>query len=358
MKNNYRILAINPGSTSTKMAVYENGKELLRTNIEHSANELAVFPRIGDQYDMRKSGILSYLQASNIPVSTIDAIASRGAPLPPIKGGAYLINEKMAERIRVRPYIEHASNLAVLIGFDLSKEWNIPAYIYDGISTDELSDISRISGMPSIPRKSLVHTLNMKAVCRKVALKWNRDYETITAIVAHLGGGITLSIHQNGKMIDVVSDDEGPFSPERAGRVPCNQLIIECYSGQYDLQTMKKMSRGRGGLVAHLNTNSALEVEKKIKEGDEKAKLIYEAMAYQVAKSIGELATVVEGKVDGIILTGGIAYSNTITDWITKRVRFIAPVEIIPGENELESLALGVERVLLGKEDAHTYDLE
>lgn len=352
-----KILAINPGSTSTKIAVYENETEKFKINIEHSVDELAKYNSVVEQYDLRKDTILKVLADKNFDISELNAIAARGGALPPIKGGAYKINDAMVDLLTHRPAAEHASNVAALIAYDIAEQLGIPSYIYDAISADELDGISRISGMPSIPRASLCHVLNMRAVCQKVAEAHQRKYSDMNIIVAHLGGGITLSIHKQGKMVDIVSDDEGPFSPERAGRVPCRDLLDMCYSGKYDHKTMRKMLRGKGGLVAYTGTSSAVEVEAKIKEGDANAKLVYEAMALQIAKGIGELATVVKGKIDVIVLTGGIAHSKMFTAWIAERVEFIAPVEIVPGENELESLALGVRRVLRGEEKAHEFDL-
>jgi len=257
--------------------------------------------------------------------------------------------------LKYRPLREHVSNVAAGIAYEIAGELGIPAYIYDGISVDEFEDIARISGMPAIERHSLVHTLNMRAVAIKTAAAIGRHYADLNLIVAHLGGGITISVHRQGKMIDIVSDDEGPFSPERAGRVPCQQLVDLCFSGQYDHRTVVRMMRGNGGLVAYLGTTDAIEVEKRIAGGDQKAELVYQAMAYQVAKGIGELATVVNGKVDAIILTGGLAHSKMLTGWIAARVEFIAPVRIVPGENELEALAHGVYRVMAGEEAAHEF---
>lgn len=357
MTDMIKILAINPGSTSTKIAVYENETEKFKINIEHSAEDLAKYNSVAEQYDMRKNTILKVLSDNNFNVSELSTIAARGGALPPIKGGAYKINDAMVDLLAHRPFAEHASNVAALIAFEIAEQLNIPCYIYDAISSDELDDISRISGMPALPRTSLCHVLNMRAVCRKVAEAKQREYADMNIIVAHLGGGITVSLHEQGKMVDIVSDDEGPFSPERAGRVPCRSLIDMCYSGKYDHKTMRKMLRGNGGLVAYTGTSSAVEVEARIKDGDENAKLIYEAMASQIAKGIGELATVVKGKVDVIVLTGGIAHSRMFTAWIAERVQFIAPVEIVAGENELESLALGVLRVLRREEKAHEFNL-
>lgn len=357
MSDVIKILTINPGSTSTKIAVYENETEKFKINIEHSAEELAKYNSVAEQYDLRKNTILKVLAEINFNVSELNAIAARGGTLPPAKGGAYKINDAMVDFLTHRPLAEHASNVAALIAYEIAGQLNIPSYIYDAISSDELDDISRISGMPTLPRTSLCHVLNMRAVCRKVAEAHNKKYSEMNIIVAHLGGGITISVHKEGKMVDIVSDDEGPFSPERAGRVPCRSLIDMCYSGRYDHKTMRKMLRGNGGLIAYTGTSSAIEVEARIKGGDENVKLIYEAMASQVAKGIGELATVVKGKVDVIILTGGIAHSKMFTEWVIERVQFIAPVEIVAGENELEALALGVLRVLRGEETAHEFNL-
>lgn len=351
----YKILAINPGSTSTKIALYEDTKELFKKNIEHSSEEISKYKNITDQYEMRYEAIMNLLKEMNFDINELSAVVGRGGPLPPVKSGAYRVNESMVERLAKNPVIEHASNLGAIIANVISKPLNIPAFIYDSIAVDELQDIARISGMADIERESLVHTLNMRAVAIKMAQKLGKAYEDCNLIVAHLGGGISLSIHNKGKMVDIISDEEGPFSPERSGRVPCKRLIEMCYIN--DKNTMKKKLRGNGGLVSYLGTNSALEVEKRIANGDKEAKLVYEAMAYQVAKGIGELATVVDGDVDAVIVTGGIAYSKMITEWITKRVKFIAPVEIVPGENELEALAFGALRVLKGEEKAHEYNL-
>jgi butyrate kinase len=357
MSDVVKILAINPGSTSTKIAIYENETEKFKVNIEHSVEELAPYHTVVEQYDLRKAAVLNTLRDNHFDIKELAVIAARGGLLPPLKGGAYRVNEAMVEQLKYRPKAEHASNVAALIAFELAAQLNIPAFIYDAISADELTDIARISGMPALPRASLCHVLNMRAVARKVAEAKRKKYIELNIIVTHLGGGITSSLHQQGKMVDIVSDDEGTFSPERAGGVPCRDFLDLCYSGKYDHLTMRKMLRGKGGLAAYLGTSSAIEVEKRIANGDDQAELIYQAMAYQIAKGIGELATVVNGKIDAIILTGGIAHSKLLTSWIAERVSFIGPVEIVPGENELESLALGALRVLRGEEQAHVYHL-
>lgn len=352
----YKILAINPGSTSTKLALYEDEIKILSETLDHPVDEIEKYERVQDQFEMRKEAVITFLSDNNFDIKELSAVVGRGGLLPPVQSGAYEVNEVMVDRLKNNPVVEHASNLGALIAYEIAKPLNILACIYDSVAVDEMSDIARISGMPDIPRVSFSHALNSRAMAMKVAKKYKREYKDMNFIVAHLGGGISLSAHRKGKMVDIISDDEGPFSPERAGRVPCKKLIDLCYSGKYDKRTMHKKLRGKGGISAYLNTLDAREVEKMIEDGNEEAKLVYEAMAYQIAKGIGDLATVVEGDVDAIVITGGIAYSNMMTSWIERRVKFIAPVEIMPGENELESLALGALRVIKGEEKARNYE--
>lgn len=351
----YRILAINPGSTSTKIAIYENETEVFCKTLNHPAEEMEKYTKVADQFQMRKEVIFSFLQENGFDVHDLSAVVGRGGMLKSVKTGAYLVNEQMVEELRTNPYMEHASNLGALIAYEIANMAGVPAYIYDSVRSDELTDIARISGMPDISRTSTSHVLNSRATAMKVAEEYQQKYQDLNFIVAHLGGGISLSVHEKGRIIDIVSDDEGPFSPESAGRVPCRQLIQLSYSGQYDLRTMMKKQRGNSGLKGYLQTVDAREVENMIDSGNEYAKLIYEAMAYQVAKSIGELSTVLKGNVDAIVITGGIAYSGLITSWIKERVDFIGPVEIVPGENEMEALTLGALRVLKGEEEAARY---
>ncbi len=352
---NYRILAINPGSTSTKIAVYDNEKQLLVKAINHKIEDLEVYERIQDQFEMRKNEVLKYLKENDIDLNSINAIVGRGGLLPPVKSGAYLVNEEMIDRLVNRPILEHASNLGAIIAYEISKPLGINAYIYDSVSVDELTDVARLSGIKDMDRDCLSHALNSRAMAIKYAKNNNKKYEELNLIVAHLGGGISLSIHEKGKMVDIVSDDEGPFSPERSGRVPCKKLIDRCFSGNYTHREMLKTIRGKGGISSYLGTIDVRKVEEMINEGNENAKLVHDAMTYQIAKGIGELATVVCGNVDAIILTGGMAYSKLITDNIKKRVEFISEVCVIPGENELEALSLGILRVLRKEEDAKTY---
>lgn len=351
----FKLLVINPGSTSTKIAIYENEKETFKTTIDHPADELEKYPTVMDQYKMRKDNIVEFLEKEGIDINALSAVVGRGGLLPPVHSGAYKVNEAMIERLKKKPVAEHASNLGAAIANEIAHSVGVEAYIYDSVAVDELEEHTRVSGMPEIERASLIHALNMRAAAIKTCEKDGVVYKDTNLIVAHLGGGISLSVHSGGKMIDIVSDDEGPFSPERAGRVPCRALIQMCYSGEYDKQTMNKKLRGKGGLVAYLGTVDAREVETRIESGDKEAEKIYYAMATQIAKGIGELATVVDGDVYKIVITGGIAYSKMMTEWIVKKVKFIAPVEILAGENELESLALGVLRVLRHEEEAYTY---
>ncbi|MDF2788388.1 MAG: butyrate kinase, partial [Neobacillus sp.] len=335
----YKILVINPGSTSTKIAIYENEQEIFCETIEHDAEVIEKFDRVQEQFEMRKDIVLFHLKNKGYNINKFSSVVGRGGMLPSVKSGAYRVNEAMVDRLKNNPIFEHASNLGALIAYEIANLIFVPAYIYDSVRVDELEDIARISGMPDLPRTSTNHVLNSRAMAMKTAKKYGHDYHEMNFVVAHLGGGISVNIQKKGKMVDIIADDEGPFSPERAGRVPCKSLIDQCYSGIFDRDSMHKKLRGNGGLKAYLNTHDARVIEKRIRDGDLYAKQVYEAMAYQVAKGIGEMATVVDGEVDFIILTGGIAYSEMFTQWIVKRVKFIAPVEIIPGENEMESLA-------------------
>lgn len=352
----HKILVINPGSTSTKVALYESDKKIFSKTIDHSVEALAPYERVQDQFEMRKGVILEWLKENGVKIEELSAVVGRGGMVPRVESGAYLVNKTMVNRLKNNPVVEHASNLGALVAYEIAESIGISAYIYDSVRVDELKSIARISGMKEIPRTSTSHALNSRAMALKLAKKLGKSYSELNLIVAHLGGGISLSVHEKGRMVDIMSDDEGPFSPERSGRVPCKALIDCCYSGEFDQKTMHQKLRGKGGLKAYLNTADAREVEKMIGDGNQEAAEIYEAMAYQVAKGIGEMATVVEGNVDAIIMTGGIAHSSMLTEWIRKRVAFIAPVEIMPGENEMEALALGTLRVLLGEEQAKHYE--
>lgn len=355
MKN--KILVINPGSTSTKIAVYNDEIEIFEQSITHKQEELDNYDEIYDQYEMRKQLILLTLKNKNIQLDSLDAIAARGGLLPPAEAGAYEVNDDMVYQLRYHPQNEHASNLGAIIADSISKQLGIKSYIYDPVTVDELEPIAKITGLPEMERKGMGHNLNMRAAAIKYSQSIKKEYSNMNLIVAHLGGGITLSLHNNGRMIDMISDDEGPFSPERAGGLPIFQVIEMSTSSECDFKGMMRKVRNRGGLKAYFDTTDSREVEALVKTGDKYAGLIYEAMAHNTAKNIGKLAVVLSGKVDAIILTGGIAYSDMFTKWIENRVDFIAPVVKIPGENEMEALAFGILRVLKGEEKVKQFTL-
>ena len=351
----FSILAINPGSTSTKISLFENQDVVFESNIHHDADKLAPFPRIVDQYELRRDSIVDLLQANNINIESLDAVVGRGGLLKPLESGTYTVNTTMMDELRQPGAREHASNLGVLIANELAQTANARAFTVDPVAVDELDPIARISGLAEIKRKSLSHALNIKAVSRRAASEMDVRYEDLNLIVAHLGGGISVTAHRKGRMVDVVGGiDSGPFSPERAGSLPITELIDLCYSG-IEKNDLKKKLAGKGGLISYLGTNSAIEVSNRIKEGDEEALLVAHAMAYQIAKSIGSMSTVLHGDVDAVLLTGGCAYWNELTDWITERVSKIAPVKVYPGENEMIALAQGALRVLRGVEQAKEY---
>lgn len=355
---NISILAINPGSTSTKIAVFKNKKLIFTKNIKHSNEELAPFKKITDQFEFRKNVIHEVLKEEDICFENIHVVMGRGGLVRPIPSGVYKINEKMKEDLRNSPLGEHASNLGGLIADYIAKELpNAKAYIANPVVVDELDEVARISGHPVFQRKSVFHALNQKATARRHADAQNKKYEELNLIVAHLGGGISVGAHKQGRVIDVnhAIGGEGPFSPERAGSVPIIDLINLCFSGDYTLEEIRKMLIGQGGLTAYLNTNSAYDVEQMVKAGDEKATLIYDAMAYQVSKSIGEMAAVLEGDIDGILITGGVAYDKWFCERIRMRVHRFAPVFIYPGENEMEALAMNGYRVIRGETEVKEY---
>jgi butyrate kinase len=353
----FRLLIINPGSTSTKIAIYDNEKPVFEETLRHTSEELAPYPTIYSQFKFRKDMILETLSKKGINLTKLNAVVGRGGVLRPIPSGTYEVNNRMIEDLRLGLLGEHASNLGGIIAKEIASQLNIPSYIVDPVVVDEMEDIARVSGMPEIERISIFHALNQKAVARKAAEDLGKAYEDINLIVAHLGGGISVGAHRKGKVVDVNNalNGDGPFSPERAGGVPVEGLVKMCYSGKYTMDEVMRKLVGRGGMVAYLNTNDAREVEAMIANGDKKAELVYRAMAYQVAKEIGNCAAVLWGDVEAIILTGGIAYSDVLTGWIKERVEFIAKVLIYPGEDEMSALAMGGLRVLRGQEKAKEY---
>jgi butyrate kinase len=353
----FKILSINPGATSTKVALYENEKPIKVEVIRHSPEDLSAFKETLDQLDYRKKLVLEFLERSKVKVSDLSAVVGRGGPFKALGSGTYRVNEKMLSDIRTgNVQADHPSNLGALIAHEITKNTNIPAFIVDPVSVDEFTEVARITGLPELTRKSLSHALNIKMVARKAASEIGKKYEELNLIIVHLGSGISVSAHLKGRMIDVNNaNDMGPFSPQRAGALPVTGLAKLCFSGKYTYPEMYNLLTKKGGLLAHLGTDNVEEVEKRIECGDQKAKLVYEAMFYQIAKEIGAMATTLDGKVDAIVLTGGIANSKKLVDLITNRVKFIAKVLVFPGEDEMEALTLGALRVLSGEENPKEY---
>lgn len=352
-----KLLIINPGSTSTKIGVFEDEKEILDETLRHSSEEIGKYDTVVDQKDFRKEVILDVLKSKGIDIKGFDAIVGRGGLLKPIEGGTYAVNEEMLDDIKKAERGEHASNLGAMIADEIAKEIGAKSFIVDPVVVDELSDVARISGVPELPRTSIFHALNQKAVAKRYAKEKNKAYEDCNIIVVHMGGGVSVGAHTNGRIVDVNNalDGDGAFSPERSGGVPAGALIKMCFSGKYTEAEVKKKITGQGGLVAYLDTNDMRDVLKASAEGDEKSKLIYDAFIYQVSKDVGAMATVLKGNVEAIILTGGIAYSDVVVNSIKERVSFIAPLVVYGGEDEMLALAQGALRVLNGEEEAKEY---
>lgn len=353
------ILAINPGSTSTKIAVFKKTKEIFLKNIKHSSEELEDFKEITDQYEFRKEIILKELDSANIDLNKIKVIVGRGGLVKPIKSGIYKVNKALIRDLKVGVLGQHASNLGGLIANDIASSIEgASAFIADPVVVDELEPVARISGHPEFERISVFHALNQKAIARQHAKSVSQTYEALNLIIAHLGGGISVGAHKQGRVIDVnqALDGEGPFSPERSGTLPVGALAKLCFSGKYSLDDIKAMITGKGGFVAYLGTNDAYEVEKKAEAGDEKARLIQDAMAYQVSKEIGAMATVLKGEVDAILLTGGIAYGKPFVQSVSERVRYIAPIYVYPGEDEMRALAMNGNMVLNNEAEVLEYE--
>lgn len=352
-----RILAINPGATSTKLGYFEDDHLQWKKELTYSFEKISEYKTILDQYDFRYLDITDYLKSKHLSADSLDSVVGRGGLLPPVNAGAYLVNEAIMDCLKNRPILEHASNLGASLANGIAEKFgtqDCEAYIYDSVTVDQMEDVARISGSASIERKSIGHVLNMRAVCMKIAENdLKKPYEKSNFVVAHVGGGSSASAHQQGRMIDLISDDEGLFSAERTGGLPLKEIIPMCY--ERTKKEMTDMTRKKGGLVSYFGTNDARIVEEKAENGDKKAKIVLDAMAYQIAKTIGELSTVLYGKVDGIILTGGIAHSHYITDLVKKRTSFIAPIFIVPGEEELTALAKGARRVLLNQEEVNIF---
>ena len=350
-------LIINPGSTSTKIGVYEDEKEILVETLRHSSEEIAKYDSIYGQKDFRKEVIIRVLEEKSFEISRLDAVVGRGGMLKPMEGGTYIVDENLLNDLKEGVQGEHASNLGGILAKEIANQLGIKAFIVDPVVVDELDDVARLSGVPELPRKSKFHALNQKAVAKRYGKESGKGYENLNLVVAHMGGGVSVGAHKKGRVIDVNNalDGDGPFSPERAGGVPVGDLIKMCFSGQYTEKEVYSKIVGKGGFVSYLNTNDARDVLKAKENGDNFASLVYDAFIYQIANSIGKMATVLKGKVDGIILTGGIAYSPIVVNDIKERVNWIADVIVYPGEDELLALAQGAIRVLNGEEEAKEY---
>ncbi|MBC6180503.1 butyrate kinase [Listeria welshimeri] len=353
----FDVLTINPGSTSTKLAVYQGDKVLFEETVRHTMQEFADFNNVQEQFDFRWQVLRRVIDAFGYDVNNLDAVVGRGGLLRPVAGGTYMVTEKMLADLKTNKYGEHASNLGAMLAKKLADTLDIPSFIVDPVVVDEMLPIARFSGNELIARKSIFHALNHKAAGRKIAKKLGSDYEKMNFVIAHLGGGISVAAHRQGKAVDVNNalDGDGPFSPERSGSLPMNDFLEACFSGKWDKRELHDLIIGRGGMISYLGTNSMLEVEAKVKAGDEKAIQAFDAMAYQVSKEIGACSTVLHGKIDAIILTGGLARSDLFTSKIIEQTNWIASVIIEPGEDELEALNSGVQRVLAGLEKEKLY---
>lgn len=352
-----KILIINPGSTSTKIGVYEDETQVMEETLRHSTEEIAKYATIYDQKDFRKEVIVGVLKDKGVELSTIDVVVGRGGMLKPISGGTYATTPELLEDLKVGVQGQHASNLGGILAAEIAKEIQVPSYIVDPVVVDELDEVARLSGHPDFPRVSIFHALNQKAVAKRYAKESGKAYEDLNLIVVHMGGGVSVGAHKNGRVIDVANalDGDGPFSPERSGGLPSGSLAKACFSGKYTEAEVKKMISGNGGFNAYLGTNDMRDVVKLANDGDAKAKLVMDAFHYQLCKEIGAMAVVLGGKVDQIILTGGIAYGEVTQKAMTDAVSFLAPVTIYPGEDELLALAQGALRVMNGEEKAAEY---
>jgi butyrate kinase len=353
------ILAINPGSTSTKFSLFEEENLLFEKTFRHTPEELAPFCRVPDQFDFRKNAIMKELQNRGVNLADIKAVVGRGGLIRPIESGVYIVNQKMKEHLRAEKFGSHACNLGALIADDIASLLpGTPAYIVDPVVVDELQPVARIAGHPEIERKSIFHALNQKAVARIYAASVNRKYEELNLVIAHIGGGVSVGAHKKGRVIDVNNalNGEGPFTPERSGGLPSGQLVELCFSGRFTKPELMGMLTGKGGMLAYLGTNDYVEVCRRADNHDEKAVLIRSAFIYQVSKEIGAIATVLKGEVDAIILTGGIAYDTPTVRDIEANVKYIAEVIVHPGEDEMKALAFNGLLALDGKVEIREYE--
>jgi len=353
------VLAINPGSTSTKVSLFEGKEEVKSKKLDHDKADLEKFDHVTDQFSYRLKAIEDWLNEENISLESLRAVVGRGGLLRPMPSGTYLVTDAMILDLQIGIQGEHASNLGGILAKHLADKVNINAYIVDPVAVDEFEDVARISGLKEIPRRSLVHALNIKAVCHRFADENGKNIDELNLVVAHLGGGISISPIKNGKIVDANNANQmGPFSPERSGSLPVGDLVELCFSGKYSQRELKKMTHGKGGLVSYLGTFDGREVLKRIEEGDSYAKLIYDAMCYQIGKEIASMATVLKGNAEAIIITGGLAYSDYLVEKVKEMVEFIAPIYIYPGEDEMKALNEGTLRVLNNEEKAKIYEEE
>ena len=352
----YDILVINPGSTSTKIGVFCDETMLFDVTLRHSAEELAPYATIADQKEFRKELVLSALREKNYDAKKLSAVSARGGLVAPIPGGTYAVNENLLRDCAAGVQGQHAANLGAMIAHEIGEECGIPAFVVDPPVVDELCDLARFSGHPAIIRASKFHALNQKAVAKRYAKESGKPYEELNLIVCHMGGGVSVGAHDHGLIVDTQNalDGDGPFSPERSGSLPSGQLVEMCFSGDYTYAEVKKMLAGRGGIVAYTGTTNMIEVTEKAKS-DEYTARVLGAFQYQIAKEIGAMAAVLNGKVDQIILTGGIAYGKETVAAISEKVEWIAPITVYPGEDELLALTQGALRVLNGEEEAKVY---
>ena len=354
----YLLLVINPGSTSTKVALFLNDKLIQETTLRHDVEKLEKFKSIVDQLEFRKQVILDFLIEHKYQLNQIDVFVGRGGMLKALRnGGAYLVTEKMLDDLRTCKYGSHASNLGALLAYSFAKPFNRPAYIVDPVVIDEFEEIARVSGQKLIERKSIFHALNQKATAKRHARAMGKIYEEMNLIVVHLGGGISVGLHRKGRVIDVNNalGGDGPFSPERTGTIPTYPLVDLCFSGDFTKEEVKKLLVGQGGLVSYLGTNNGVEIEKRINEGDSEAQFYYEAMGYNVVKEVGAMYFACKGRVDAVLITGGLAHSNYFTDYLKVYIEKTVPVYIYPGEDEMRALAEGTLRVLRKEERLQAY---
>jgi butyrate kinase len=357
MEKTHHILAVNVGSTSTKVAFYRDSERLVQESIAYSAADLARYASFKEQMPLREEGLRKFIEKNAIDMGKVDLVISRGGLGRPGPAGAYTIDEAMCDDLMQGKYGKHPSALGPSMALGLARQYGMPAVVIDSPSTDEFQPLARVSGLPEIERKSAFHALNQKAAARRAARQLDKRYEEVNLVVAHLGGGITIGAHYLGRVIDCTHGlNEGPFSPERAGSLPTQDLLDMAQSGRLSPKDLSKRLVGQGGLAAYLGTTNAVEVEAAVKKGDAKAEVIYRAMAYQIAKDIGAMAAVLAGDVDGVVLTGGLAHSEMLTGWVGQQTRFIAPVFIFPGEDEMEAMAEGALRILAGEDTPRNYE--